>query len=54
MNLDVIITPKKGVFHPCNVYFYHDEEFDGLRGDAFSVTGVPDTNLPNKWSHVDP
>ena len=35
--------------------FIRDEEFDGLRGDAFSVTGVPDTNLPTNGSrYVDP
>jgi hypothetical protein len=29
-----------------NVYFYRDLEFDGLRGDSDSVTGIADVNIP--------
>ena len=53
----VIIRPKKGVSQSvwAGVYFYRDEEFDGLRGDNLSVTGVPDTNLPTNGSrYIDP
>ena len=53
----VIIKPKKGSSQSpwADVYFYRDEEFDGLRGDANSVTGVADTNLPTGGSrYVDP
>ena len=53
----VIIRPKKGVSQSpwANVYFYRDEIFDGLRGDANSITGVKDTNMPYSGSrYVDP
>ena len=53
----VIIKPKKGASQSpwANVYFYRDEEFDNLRGDSQSITGVPDTNLPTNGSrYVDP
>lgn len=53
----VIIKPKKGVSQSpwANVYFYRDEKFDNLTGDATSITGVPDTNLPTNGSrYVDP
>ena len=48
----VIIKPKKGSSQSpwANVYFYRDEEFDGLRGDTGSITGVKDTNLPTGGS----
>lgn len=29
-----------------NIYFYRDLEFDGLRGDSNSVTGIADPNIP--------
>ena len=45
----VIIRPKNRTsLSPwANVYFYRDEEFDGLTGNTNSVTGYPDTNLPH-------
>ena len=49
----VIIKPKKGSSQSpwANVYFYRDEEFDGLTGYAStSITGVKDTNLPTGGS----
>ena len=44
----VIIRPKNRSSQSpwANVYFYRDMEFDGLKGDATSVTGIADPNLP--------
>jgi len=53
----VIIKPKKGSSQSpwANVYFYRDEEFDNLRNDSSSITGVADTNLPKGGSrYIDP
>ena len=54
----VIIKPKKGSSQSpwANVYFYRDDIFDGLTGDAAtSVTGVADTNMPTGGSrYVNP
>jgi hypothetical protein len=54
----VIIRPKKGSSQSkwANVYFYRDDVFDGLTGDAgTSVTGVKDTNMPTGGSrYVNP
>jgi len=48
----VIVKPKKGSSQSPwnNVYFYRDEAFDNLRGDALSITGIKDTNLPTGGS----
>ena len=48
----VIVKPKKGSSQSpwSNVYFYRDEAFDNLRGDALSITGIKDTNLPTGGS----
>jgi len=53
----VIIRPANRVSQSpwANTYFYRDEEFDGLRGDSNSVTGVADPNLPTGGTrYVDP
>ena len=53
----VIIRPKDRASQSpwANVYFYRDAEFDGLRGDAQSVTGIKDTNMPTAGTtYVDP
>ena len=44
----VIVRPKNRSSQSpwANVYFYRDMEFDGLKGDATSVTGIADPNLP--------
>ena len=38
-----------------NIYFYRDAEFDGLRNDTGSVTGIAEPNLPKMGTtYVDP
>ena len=53
----VIIRPKDRASQSpwANTYFYRDAEFDGLRNDTGSVTGVAEKNLPNSGTtYVDP
>ena len=52
-----IVRPKKRTSQSpwSGVYFYRDIEFDGLRGDSDSVTGIADPNLPSDGTpYIDP
>jgi len=52
-----ILRPKRSTSQSpwAGVYFYRDSEFDNLRGDTGSVTGIPDPNLPvNGTAYTDP